>query len=103
MSSSFTRLIKNALIPKGTANIVRLTFDGPSGAAYYNKDFVYRAVDELEQYVIGRQAGIVDSSPIHQLFFELLIESACLSKETLGQSIEFFEKWEQEQLNKPAE
>lgn len=68
--------MRNVLQPRGTAQIVRLAFDGGTGAAYFKKEFVHACIDLLEKKCVLAAAGVEPLNALEQLAAQVLKDSA---------------------------
>lgn len=80
MHQNLFETMRTALQPQGTAPVVRLGFEGLSGAAYFDKDFVHQCLDTLEKRCRVAAAGIDPLNPLERLAAELLKSSAGLPR-----------------------
>lgn len=64
--------LRESLKPKGTnPAVIRLHMTG-----FFNEEFVQKAIDELENNAVLASAGLYEMSPLDQIAFEVLKESA---------------------------
>ena len=63
--------LRESLKPKGTKPVIRLHMSG-----FFNEEFVQKAIDELENNAVLASAGLYEMSPLDQIAFEVLKESA---------------------------
>jgi hypothetical protein len=68
--------LRDALQPRGSANIVRLFLNG---SAYFEKEFVDRCIEELENIPVMNAVG-QPASPLQVLAFYVLRDSAYIEK-----------------------
>ena len=70
-------LLRNSLVPRGSAPLVRLFM---RDSAYYDADFVQKAVAEAKSRCTLAASGLDELSVLEQLALQLLCDSAYISK-----------------------
>lgn len=70
--------MRRALVRKGTSPLVRLSFRGGSGGAYFNETFVQQCVDEVAKVTRLAASGIEQPTPLERLAIHLLLDSALI-------------------------
>jgi len=68
--------LRTALVPQGTASIVRLQMQG---AATFDALFIQQAIGELEKACTWQAMGMGDLTKLEQLALHLLCDSAGLT------------------------
>jgi len=77
VSSDLFEQLRTGLVPRGSAPLVRLFM---RDAAYFNVDFVQKAVAEAKSRCALAASGVDELSVLEQLALQLLCDSAYIRK-----------------------
>jgi len=71
--------LREALVPKGTAPVVRL-FLNDMGGNYFNEDFVQQCINDFETKIFLASTGLYEITALEKLAIHVLLDSAYIDK-----------------------